>query len=184
MNESIQRFDIGVLRFQKPKPSQCCPLCLWIRTSIWSTSPAPCLISKYLLFTWSDCLLWAFLLNKHNLPAFSELWLAGSTQLFWLKLLSKLTLIQIVFARLLTEFLYLASNNRKQSVQISWLLIPWLQLPLLICPELQEFWNDLKSIALYSLHCLTNWSPPSTFQQGFSCHKPKLYSLFGHKGLC
>ena len=45
-------------------------------------------VEKYLLFFRYNCRLGGLLLNKLTL---SELWLAGSTQLFWLKLLAKLT---------------------------------------------------------------------------------------------
>jgi hypothetical protein len=83
----------------------------------------------------------------------SELGLAGSTQLFWLKLLSKL--IHSIW--LLSAFHWIALLGLKcQFVLIFWLFSLWLQL-FPTCTELCELMKEVNSTPLQSTTLTPNW---------------------------
>ena len=108
----------------------------------------------------------------------SSFWtLAISTQLFWFKLLCKLTdsiwllwaahwIVLLGLKQTLASFFFLFI--------IFWFLILWLQLPLLTCTEIPELTNKLSSTTLPSLLWFpTEWtvvlSLPSFLIASLSC---------------
>lgn len=88
----------------------------------------------------------------------SDLWLGGSTQLFWTKLLTKLPDSIWVFSS--SYLIPLFDWQHLQFIVISWLLLLYLQLPLLTFTELHFLTDKLNSTVLHSLYWLpTEWLP-------------------------
>ena len=98
-----------------------------------------------------NCHLRGLLLNKLILSSASKLWVTDSTQLFWLKVLSKLT--DAIW--LLLTFHWIALLGLKLILEICSNFLPllslWLQL------ALYELTNKLNSTALNSL----SWTAPN-----------------------